>query len=449
MPGNYFSFVCQLLLICCHFTPFYCSINREIFTSNSRLLLNEYQGKNDHLESYDRVRSYLPGTAGGGATRGSGSEENIFRAVWNVPNYCEERAGVKLPLSDYGIEFNDDGGWDSGKVISLLGDKLGYYPYVNSVDGRFINGGLPQLGNITAHLEKVADDIQSMIPDPDYNGFCVIDWESWYPQWDSIERRYRTYSIEHVRRLHPTWDNLTVDTVAELEWTQGAKLFFESTLKLGKAMRPKALWGFYHYPYCNVIPNTTTCNPPGPERNNEIMWFFNETTCLYPSIYLISKYSGSYASSVRGRLAEALRVRDLSSDPKGPIMSYTRFNYTDTHYFFTLEDLNNTILTSAEFGTNGVIFWGDNYDSKVGSCQELRQYIIDALGPTVVLAREGATACSKRVCSGQGRCVGDILTCSKGDDRQNGKRSQKKVSVCTCRCFVGWQGYDCSTKAKY
>ena len=92
------------------------------------------------------------------------------------------------------------------------------------------------------------------------------------------------------------------------------------------------------------------------------------------------------------------------------------------------EDLNNTILKSAEFGTHGVVFWGDHNDTR--NCYELKDYVIKALGPAVVTAREGAQACSKRVCSGRGRCVGKILSCTS--------------ETCSCRCFRGWKGDDCS-----
>lgn len=193
-----------------------------------------------------------------------------------------------------------------------------------------------QLGNITAHLQKVADDILTAISDPDYAGLAMIDWEAWYPQWNSIEQRYRTYSTDHVSRQHPEWDKDTVNTVAALEWTEGAKLFMESTLQLAKLLRPKALWGYYHYPYCMVLANSTQCHPSQPKLNDEILWLFNESTIMYPSIYLIPEHVADFESSVRGRLAEAFRIREKSSDPKGAVMSYTRFNYTSTHYYFTL-----------------------------------------------------------------------------------------------------------------
>ncbi|XP_030842908.1 hyaluronidase-like [Strongylocentrotus purpuratus] len=447
MPGNYFSLVCQLLLIFCLFKSIHCTVKREQVLHN---VFNKYLDRNELRENFGRIRSFPPRTYGSEGTRWSADGGDVFRAIWNVPNGCEERHGIEIPLSDYGIEFNKNHSWWTGDVISQFdAQMIGYYPHVTK-DGTFINGGIPQLGNITAHLQKVADDILTAISDPDYAGLAMIDWEAWYPQWNSIEQRYRTYSTDHVSRQHPEWDKDTVNTVAALEWTEGAKLFMESTLQLAKLLRPKALWGYYHYPYCMVLANSTQCHPLQPKLNDEILWLFNESTIMYPSIYLIPEHVADFESSVKGRLAEAFRIREKSSDPKGAVMSYTRFNYTSTYYYFTLEDLNHTILTSAEFGTHGIVFWGDNYDDgTLQTCQELRDYVINALGPVVVMAREGAGSCSNKVCSGQGRCVGEILTCGKGDHRQKRKKREVKDSVCTCRCFVGWQGYDCSTRVKY
>ena len=90
-------------------------------------------------------------------------------------------------------------------------------------------------------------------------------------------------------------------------------------------------------------------------------------------------------------------------------------------YFATplQENLNDTILMSAELGVDGVIFWGDNLDdNSAEACSHLQSYIKSALGPTVMMSQEGAESCSKRICSGKGRCVGDILTCGSSRRRK-------------------------------
>nr|XP_054753207.1 hyaluronidase-like [Lytechinus pictus] len=394
------------------------------------------------------------------------NSDKIFRAIWNLRNHCGDRFGIELPLSDYGIEFNRNhkctGG---GNVINLFHrNQMGLFPRYEYVPGPGpgnetqpvpVNGGIPQLANITQHLEKAAEDITSIIPDPKFDGVAVIDWEAWRPQWKEnfdLLRIYQEKSIAHVKELHPEWDTAMVESVARLEWEQGAKLFMESTLELAKTLRPNTNWGFYMYPLCLIHGDTAnmSCTAATVTNNNNVMWLFNERTALYPSIYL-RPFHFYQKLWVRSKLQEALRVRQRSDDPQGVIMSYTRFNYSDTGLFYSLEDLNNTILQSAKFGTNGVILWGETLDvSTVEECSQLRSYIINALGPTVVMSRKGAESCSMRICSGNGRCVGDILACRSADR----PRDPMKVGVdqghgentCSCRCFRGWEGDTCSVR---
>ena len=51
-------------------------------------------------------------------------------------------------------------------------------------------------------------DIESKIPDPNYNGLAVIDWEPWRPLWETNwnkKRIYKVKSVENVRERYPSW----------------------------------------------------------------------------------------------------------------------------------------------------------------------------------------------------------------------------------------------------
>ena len=49
-----------------------------------------------------------------------------------------------------------------------------------------------------------------------------------------------------------------------------ARRYLEQTLKLARSIRPRALWGYYHYPYCKAyIPHVESCAPPISEDNNK------------------------------------------------------------------------------------------------------------------------------------------------------------------------------------
>ena len=149
--------------------------------------------------------------------------------------------------------------------------------------------------------------------------------------------------------------------------------------------------------------------------------------------------------------------------------------------FVQQNTLNATILRSAEEGLSGIVIWGDHHDIKsMESCKQLQSYVKTALGPTVKLTIEAATNCSKRLCSGNGRCKGKILQCKQlyhhlpptnlklqsfkkssntlvglfpshldENDKQEANSSNKKSGSvhadegCTCLCFTDWSGIAC------
>ena len=52
--------------------------------------------------------------------------------------------------------------------------------------------------NLTEHFTKVEEDITSVIPDADFQGIGVIDWENWRPVFD---RNWDALSIYRYEKL--------------------------------------------------------------------------------------------------------------------------------------------------------------------------------------------------------------------------------------------------------
>ena len=110
-----------------------------------------------------------------------------------------------------------------------------------------------QLVNLKEHLERAKTDIMSRIPDPDYNGLAIIDWEPWRPLWErnwNAKKIYKIKSVELVRERHPDWRMTDLVLEAKDEFETAARDMFVGTIRLGKKLRPKALWGFYGFPDC-------------------------------------------------------------------------------------------------------------------------------------------------------------------------------------------------------
>ena len=124
----------------------------------------------------------------------------------------------------------------------------------NGVNGKAVNGGIPQLGNLTKHLELFRQNVSSMIVDPDYSGLAVIDWEQWDPlwarNWDS-RQIYRDASIELAKKENPDLPIKEVTEIAHAQFEKSARSFMEATLLELKKIRPNAKWGYYRFPDCH------------------------------------------------------------------------------------------------------------------------------------------------------------------------------------------------------
>lgn len=85
----------------------------------------------------------------------------------------------------------------------------GLWPTLND-KGAPVNGGVPQAGNLSAHLAALSASVVSWIPDPLWAGSAVFDFENWSPTWEDNNgptwwhsASYQKYSIALVAAAHP------------------------------------------------------------------------------------------------------------------------------------------------------------------------------------------------------------------------------------------------------
>ncbi|MBN3316769.1 HYALP Hyaluronidase, partial [Atractosteus spatula] len=193
------------------------------------------------------------------------------------------------------------------------------------------------------------------------------------------------------------------------------------TLALGLKDRPQELWGYYLFPNCYNYeykdvnkPYTGKCSPEVQSQNDQLIWLWEKSTALYPSVYLSTLLKGSYKAAlfVRNCVQEAMRVAAL---PK----------------------LLNTLVHA--------------------SCEALSRYLPSTLNPYIVNVTAAAKLCSDMLCQGNGRCVrknydsSDYLhlnpTNFKIQRGSNGKyfavgmTSSADLTIFmnkfTCRCYAG------------
>ncbi|NWU91901.1 HYAL1 protein, partial [Upupa epops] len=396
--------------------------------------------------------------------------------IWNIPTErCAQKYNVTLNLEIFDVVANDQQAFMGQDITLFYINQLGLIPYYTA-EGVPVNGGLPQNASLQAHLQQVAQDIEVAMPNSDYSGLAVIDWEKWRPLWDrnwASMHIYQQKSEELVQQQHPQWTPEMVKAKAKQQFQQSARDFMVQTLRLGETLRPKAYWGFYHFPECynNDFDNlsyTGSCPEVEQQRNKELWWLWERSQALYPSIYLPSclNTTNKVLPYVQHRVAEAFAVQRDILNERIPVLPYSQIAYELTVDFLSQEDLMNTIGESVAQGAAGIVFWGSlDYSSSKEVCLRLKDYLEGPLGHYIINVTASAELCSQSLCSGRGRCARqkDKLGFLHLDpsfftiDLQADKpwlvtqrlESTNDVSWLSgefsCQCYDSWQGPHCDT----
>ncbi|KAM7121100.1 hyaluronidase PH-20 [Molossus nigricans] len=306
---------------------------------------------------------------------------------WNAPTEpCSKKFSVSIDLSLFSLIGNPQKDAIGQPITLFYVDRLGLYPHLNK-HNQPEHGGLPQLGNLTAHLAKARTDINTYIPKDD-PGLAIIDWEEWRPIWARNWKPkdiYRNKSIQWVQRQNPQLSAIDASNTAKQNFETAGKNFMKETLTLAKSIRPKNLWGYYLFPDCYNHHYTGpvyngSCPYIEMRRNNELGWLWNESTALYPSIYLntVLKDSIRGARFVRNRVLEAIRVSGVRNAKSPlPIFVYARPVFTDV---------------SSEYLTKD-------------TCRKLQGYMNTTLNPYIINVTLAAKMCSQVFCQEKGVCT--------------------------------------------
>ena len=270
-------------------------------------------------------------------------ELSPFAGVWMLDTSSCPSFGVHMNLSKWGMTgtaWGDKGCsdnhwyWKGKGSCNLLTFSYGLWPVIGK------NGDLPQLGNLTAHLEHVERVLQST--PADWQGLGAWDFESWDPVWERNGPPhmyptdglcngcgvYQNASRALVRKRHPTWNESQVEVAAKIEWEVAARAYFEQTLLLSRKLRPRAKFGFYNFPSgSDKIASGSCggtwhgCNAVTPiERSydDRVDWLWAASGALFPSNYVCSVGGGPWGQG--NATAEAMRVASNLSIPVFPFV---------------------------------------------------------------------------------------------------------------------------------
>lgn len=271
-----------------------------------------------------------------------------FLSVWNAPtSSCLTQYAVDLDLGTFSIVQNQNQSFMGKNITIFYAEKLGLYPWYSD-ETVAVNGGVPQNASLDQHLRAASEDIRSCIPDRDYQGLAVVDWESWRPfwnrNWDS-KHVYQEASKALVRAKHSEWRPAQVESAARAEFEEAARRFMEETLKLGQSQRPNGRWGFYGFPNCynsyspkSAPKYTGECPEVEKKRNNELGWLWKASSALYPDIYLSNELRELHHEVLlytQNRILEAMRAGALLAPLAPPVFPYARIVYTYTLEFLS------------------------------------------------------------------------------------------------------------------
>ncbi|XP_076763693.1 hyaluronidase [Xylocopa sonorina] len=328
-----------------------------------------------------------------------------FKVYWNVPTFMCHKYGFDFHevSSKYGIAQNSMDAF-RGEEIAILYDPGMFPALLKGSNGEVVtrNGGVPQEGNLTRHLELFRENLLKQIPSETFQGVGVIDFESWRPvfrqNWASLEP-YKKLSIDLVRREHPFWNTRSIEQEAKRRFEKYGRLFMAETLKLAKQLRPEASWGYYAYPYCyNLTPNqpSSQCDSTTMQENDKMSWLFELEDVLLPSVYLrLSLTSSERVGLVGGRVKEALRISKQTGGRK--VLPYYWYKYQDRRdAYLSKADLEATLRKISDLGADGVVIWGSSSDINTQQkCQRFKEYLNDDLGPIVDLATRISTGSTR------------------------------------------------------
>ncbi|KAL6474347.1 hypothetical protein MHYP_G00179080 [Metynnis hypsauchen] len=314
-----------------------------------------------------------------------------FLFMWNAPTeLCMSHFGIELDLSHFQMK---------------CGKPCGF--------------GLPQQMDFQEHWDLAKENIVYYIPE-DLPGLAVLDFEEWRPQWIrnwGSKHVYREQSVEVIMQKNLSVSYKEAQALAAMTFEEAAKKYFLKSLNLGKKLRASRGWGYYLYPDCynydynsNMKYYTGECPELEKLRNNELMWLWNESTALFPSIYLelVLQESQQAKFYVRHRIQEAMRVSKLSNKTYAvPVYAYIRpcFKDSDANYLSEY-DLVNTIGEAAALGAAGVISWGDmNITNSEASCTAAKRHLEEVMNLYILNVTTATQLCSEVLCQAKGRCV--------------------------------------------
>jgi hypothetical protein len=278
-----------------------------------------------------------------------------------------------------------------------------------------------------AHFAQLEKDIVRMIPDPEFSGLAIIDYEDFNAIWertpnvpsnegpDAHDTDFQDDWRDYIRSAHPEFDGMgeqEQERFLRESYESAVRNFFLGTLNKGRELRPNAKWGFYGYPLrfykwpreapTNVI-SYDDGSHAGSRFNDRLEWMWQAVDVVTPSVYpaMVVPNSDEYICQRQYTSEQewqylANMMQESRRVAKGkPVLPFITSRYYLPKDCLQWEDLRqpqleNQIFGPARLGADGAILWGDlNSESDMIECQAMLDTRIMPLMTQAVTERQG------------------------------------------------------------
>lgn len=317
---------------------------------------------------------------GGGSDSGGNSEFGYYFSVTTDP--WEYNHGRR-----YSDQLEFDSGVMSREMVILYQHRTGLYPMPGphlSVDPAYME----------AHLEELVRDVAEQIPDPNFSGIAILDYESFPAVWDRVwntpsdagpevrDEDFRDDWTDHIRSVHAGFDAMSESEQQDLlreTWEAAVADLFTKSINTAREVRPHAKWGFYGYPYRffrhrREAPESVVSYGGGyyhgSELNDRLQWMWDAVDIVTPSIYALrpvgepTQDCQDYCTAAQDLAYVANMIQEARRVANGkPVMPFVTTIYAarrGCEYLQTVNDdsLYGQIVGPALAGADGVLLWG-------------------------------------------------------------------------------------------
>ncbi len=315
---------------------------------------------------------------------GSDDPDSDFRYYFSVTTDPWEKNRGR----DWGgqVRFNED--IMSRDFVILYMHLTGNYPKAGphlSTDPAYMQ----------AHLDKLVLDLEKQIPDPNFSGIAILDYEAFRAVWDrvwnhpsdegpdAVDEDFRDDWTDHIRATYSGFDSMSETEQGQLlreTWEAAVKDLFLNSINKAREVRPHARWGFYGYPYRffthrreapDGVISYGDGTHHGSDLNDRLQWMWDAVDIIAPSVYPSRIVEDPLATDcdltasveddllyIENLIRESQRVGN--GKPVMPFVSYKYYYRKGCNYFQDLNDANlwSQIMGPARLGADGVFLWG-------------------------------------------------------------------------------------------